>query len=570
MIKLYISFFAFLFFCASLQGQDLFVKNANIIDVSTGKLIKGQDIRVKDGIIAEIGPSLKKQDTEELIEAKGKYVIPGLVDAHIHMFQSGSLYARPDIIDLTEIRPYVDERLRTYQMAEDMLNRYTSIGITSVIDLGGPIYQFDLRDSLNKKVNSSTVFTTGPLISSYLPKELMVNYPPIIKVDSIASALEIVQQQHELGADFIKIWYIALTPQDAIDFYPIVEAVCKESKRLGLPVAIHATTLATAKFALKAGAKFLAHSVKDVEVDDEFLDLLKKAKAIYCPTLQVSKQYDNVILDEFTFTDYDFAIANPTVLQTLMDVRFIENNEDLNYYTERRSAIHELNRKQDSIQSANMEKLIVAGLPIALGTDAGNVGSFHASSFYKELELFKQAGMSEIELLKSMTIYPAIAINKHDQIGTISRNRRADLLVLNANPLEEIAAVKDIHTIIKGGEKVDASSLIETTAESIVQQQMNGYNGHSLEAFLSPYAEDVRMYDFPDKLTIEGKDQMRQEYQFVNDIKDLHSQLKNRIVKGDTIIDYLDVTVDKEKPTIQVIAIYKIRNQKIQEVYFIN
>jgi imidazolonepropionase-like amidohydrolase len=569
MSKVCAPFFLILFFSISLFGQDLFIQNANIIDVSKGKLIKSQDIRIKNGIITEIGRALKN-DLEEIIDAKGKYLIPGLIDAHMHLFQSGGLYARPDMIDVTEIKPYSEERLWTLQNAEDILNRYTCLGITNVIDLGGPAYQFNLRDSLNKEKNSATVFLTGPLISNYVPEQLNVKYPPIIKVDSVSNAVDLVNVQHEFGADFIKIWYLAVKPQDALDFYPIVESVCRESEKLRLPVAVHATNLYTAKLALKAGAKFLVHSVRDIHVDDEFLELLAKSKAVYCPTLQVSKQYDNVSLDEYTFTEADFEYANPSTVHSILEVKNIENNNDLDYYNDVRSSTYQQNTLRDSIQLVNLKKVLSAGLPIALGTDAGNIGTLHASSFYRELDMFKAAGMSNIDLLKAMTVHPALAIKQHGKIGSININRQADILLLNTNPLENIDAVKNIDTIIKGGKIVNASEIIKASPEMIVQQQMNGYNGHSLNAFLEPYAEDVRIFEFPDKLVIEGKDQLRKEYQFINEIPDLNSQLVNRLIKEDTVVDYLNVTVDVNEPSVQAVAIYKIENYKIKEVYFIN
>jgi len=558
----------YIFFYTSLAAQDLVVINANLIDVASGRLIKNQDILVRDGIITEIGRSLK-YDSEEVVDGKGKFVIPGLIDAHMHLFQSGGLYARPDAIDLTVIKSYDNERAWTFQNAEDILNRYTSLGITSVIDLGGPSYQFGMRDSLNRETNSATVFMTGPLISSYVPDQLKVNYPPIIKVDSIAGAVDLVRQQADFGADFIKIWYIAFKPQDALDFYPLVESICKEAKRLGLPVAVHAKSFETAKLAIRAGARFLVHSVTDVEIDDEFLELLRKSKAIYCPTLQVSKNYDDVFLDEYSLSETDFAIANPITLASLFDVRLIEGNENLNYYRKHRSATREMNRQQDSIQLINMKKLLSEGLPIALGTDAGNIGTLHASSFYREIQLFKDAGMSEVELLKAMTIHPAEAINVQNQIGTLSPNKRADILVLNSNPLEKIESVKDIHMIIKAGEIVDVNSLIRLDPETLVQKQLNAYNGHSVDAFIELFAEDVKVFDFPNKLLIEGKEQMRQEYQFLSKNKDAHRQLINRIVNGTTVIDYENVIVDKNKPALPTIVLYKVKGQKIQEVYFV-
>jgi len=105
--------------------------------------------------------------------------------------------------------------------------------------------------------------------------------------------------------------------------------------------------------------------------------------------------------------------------------------------------------------------------------------------------------------------------------------------------------------------------------EQLAQQQLNAYNGHNLEAFLAPYAEDVKVYTFPNKLNFEGKETMRKNYQFIENNPDLHCELVNRIVEGNTVIDHENVTVSKDKPPFKAIAIYKIKDGKIAEVYFI-
>jgi hypothetical protein len=108
-----------------------------------------------------------------------------------------------------------------------------------------------------------------------------------------------------------------------------------------------------------------------------------------------------------------------------------------------------------------------------------------------------------------------------------------------------------------------------TLPEQLAQAQLDAYNGHDLEAFLKPYAEDVKIYQFPNTLTLEGKAAMRERYQFIENNPDLHCKLVNRIVEGNTVIDHENVMVGKDKPMIKAIAIYKIKDKKIAEVYFI-
>ncbi len=107
------------------------------------------------------------------------------------------------------------------------------------------------------------------------------------------------------------------------------------------------------------------------------------------------------------------------------------------------------------------------------------------------------------------------------------------------------------------------------SAEDLAQQQLDAYNGHNLEDFLKPYAEDVKVYTFPDKLSFEGKATMREQYQFIEKTPDLHCKLLNRVVQGNTVIDHEEVVVSKDRPPFNAIAIYKIKDGKIAEVYFI-
>ncbi len=566
------SLFVSLFFCVYNVNfaQNLLLKNVHVVDVENGNLIENNDIYIKNGMIKAVNPSseINTDSTAQIIDGAGRFVMPGMIDAHIHLFQSGGLYTRPDFLDVTEIKDYETERIWVYDNMEDLLKRYTSKGITSVVDLGGPIYQITSRDSLNKSNQSAHIYITGPLLSNYLPKELKVDYPPIMEMDSIAQAVNLVQNLKRVRADYIKVWYIATTPQDALDFYPIVEAMCQEAAKLSLPVAVHATTLETAKLSLKAGATFLVHSVRNTVIDDEFIELLKSSSAIYCPTLQVGINSYKVFEGNYSITDKDFEIAQPETLGSLMDVNHIQNNSDLNYYRENEEDFAINYHKVDSIQSINLKKISEAGLPIALGTDAGNIGTLHVSSFFHELDLFKKAGLTNVEILKSLTLHPAMAINKQNECGVIKNGTIANLLLLKENPLDNISAIEDIDLIIKSGEVIDQTELVQSTPELVVQQSLNACNAHNLDEFLKHYAHDVRIYNFPDELLFEGIDVMKEQYQFIQNDTALHCQLVNRIVDGNTVIDLESVVYEKSDQPSNVLIMYKISNNKIQEVYF--
>jgi hypothetical protein len=111
---------------------------------------------------------------------------------------------------------------------------------------------------------------------------------------------------------------------------------------------------------------------------------------------------------------------------------------------------------------------------------------------------------------------------------------------------------------------------MEQLAEQLAQAQLDAYNQRDLDAFLIPYAEDVKVFEFPDKLQYEGKRRMAEIYgrMFVR-TPDLHCKLIHRMVMGNTVIDQELVTIDNNQPPMRAIAIYKVIDKKIAEVYFI-
>ena len=235
-----------------------------------------------------------------------------------------------------------------------------------------------------------SIYLTGPLVSTYQPDAFKIADPPIMKVNNAAEARALVQKQVAKRPDFIKIWYIARKPKDALDNYPIIEATMQEAKKNGLRVAVHATQLYTAKLAVKAGADLLVHSVDDVAVDEEFIDLLKVQGTVYCPTLIVSANYSKVFTQNYVPTPEDYAYSPPKPLGSLMDIRHLPEPDLKNQYAELGEFFETRNHKRDSIMAMNLKTLLAADIPIATGTDAGNIGTLHVSSYFEELKQMKK------------------------------------------------------------------------------------------------------------------------------------------------------------------------------------
>lgn len=543
--------------------------HATVINVISGKAEADQTIVIDSNRITATGPfkKIKIPSSATVIDASGKFIVPGLVDGHIHFFQSGGLYTRPDGMNLTAITPYEKDQQWIKDNRADIMNRYLACGITTVVDVGGPMSNYEVRAEAEKTATFPNAWVTGPLISTYQPPNLDKKDPPIIKVTTEEGARDLVRKQIPLHPDFIKIWYIVLPGQKAISTLPIVKAAIDESHANGLKVAVHATEFETAKLAVENGADILVHSVDDRILNDSLLDLLKTHKTVYIPTLLVAQNYNRSFSQQFSYSAYDLKFANPFMLGSLMDFQHMDKKKAPFDYKKMKSRFP-VPSQEDSTMLTNLKLAQDKGILVVAGTDAGNIGTHHASSLYDELLAMKSAGLSNLAVLQSATINAAKGFGKEAMYGSIEKSKIADLLLLDKNPLEDITALTSITTIYHRGVAMATDSLLPYSPELLVQKQLNAYNLHDIEAFLDTYADDVELFEFPNKPIGKGKEQMRKEYGVMfKQVPSLHCQVTERIVQGNTIIDHESVTGFGNSP-LKAIAIYEVEKGKIQRVYF--
>jgi cytosine/adenosine deaminase-related metal-dependent hydrolase len=205
--------------------QYTLIRNVTVADVVNQKLIPAQDILIKDSVIFQVGKNLKPPANAKLIDGKGRYTVPGLIDAHVHFFQSGSLFTRPDAINLNTLKPYSEEIVWTKEHVYEQMLRYLACGVTGVVDCGGPFWNFDVRDLSRKSALAPHLAVAGPLISTYSPPNLDTLDPPIIKVTTPEAAAALVRKQIPYKPDFIKVWYIVLKGETPVQYLPIFRAV---------------------------------------------------------------------------------------------------------------------------------------------------------------------------------------------------------------------------------------------------------------------------------------------------------------------------------------------------------
>jgi imidazolonepropionase-like amidohydrolase len=392
------------------------------------------------------------------------WIVPGLFDAHVHFFQSGGLYTRPDIVDLTERVPYADERAAIRASLDRTLARYLRSGVTSVVDMGGPLWNFGVRAHASRTSLAPRVQVAGPLLSSVSRPQLALDDPPILEVHDPERARAMVREQAARRPDLVKLWWVLPQGGSAADWLPAGKAAIDEAHALGLRVAVHATQLETARTAVEAGADVLVHGVSDVPVDDAFLALLRERRIPYVTTLVVLEGYAEGLGRAVSLSPAEREVADPTAVASLLDPAPLP---------ERAAGAAKRMQAQLPVALANARRARDAGVLVVAGSDAGNIGTFHGPAVLRELELLVEAGLTPAEALRAATLDAATACGRAGELGSVEAGKLADLLVLDASPLAEVRNLARLRVVVKDGVPHTPEEILAPTAAETARRQEN-------------------------------------------------------------------------------------------------
>ncbi len=439
----------------NIKSSTLVLSNATIYD-GNGQKIYGATIVIEGSKVKNLGSEeVDIPDGAKYLDLDGKFITPGLIDAHVHYFQTGFYDSRPDALDLRDSLPY--EMVQSYQRKHPKRyhEAYLRSGVTGVYDVGGFLWSIELAQSAEYDLNAPHVAASGPLITLAPPSFISTFNTPgsnvIIYMDSEETVRKSVRENVSLGATGIKLW--ALADQDLVH-RSTLQALEQEIERQGTKLIVHATELVPAKAALQYGAKLLVHSVSDTIVDDEFISLMKRNECIYTPTLIVTGGYEKTMRavngDPFEMKDPNGVIDSRTS-------SLISNATDFQKYVDMEALKERLNRfrnfkeREDPNMFKNLKKLYDAGVMIAVGTDAGNPGTLHGISIYDEMEAMQKAGLSAEDLIIMATRNGAMAMDRLDDFGTLEPGKMADLIILNEDPGIDIFNMRTITHVMRGG-----------------------------------------------------------------------------------------------------------------------
>jgi imidazolonepropionase-like amidohydrolase len=427
---------------------------ATLVDGTGGAPIPEATVIVRGGRVDCAGPraSCPVPAGVGVVDVAGKWVTPGLVDAHVHFSQTGWADGRPDAIDVRETHPYEKTQADLRAHPERFFRSYLCSGVTAVFDVGGYPWTIGLREATEADTRAPRVSAAGPLLST---RDHWLNLPAerqFIHLKDEESGRGGVRYLAAHGADAVKVWFIVGADEKAADFAPFVAAAGEEARKAGLPLIVHATGLEEAKAAVRAGASLLVHSVWDRPVDDEFVELLRRGKTVYTPTLVVAGGY--VRLNESGATGAPPAVDDPNgCLDPATRARLAAASalakgaarpEDV-----RARAARTAERERTSAE--NLKRVQAAGVVVAMGTDAGNPLTLHGPSVYAEMEAMQKAGLTPMQVLVASTQGGAQAMSRAADLGTVAKGKLADLLVLDADPTRDVAAFRKLRQVMRGG-----------------------------------------------------------------------------------------------------------------------
>jgi imidazolonepropionase-like amidohydrolase len=417
---------------------------ATVIDGTGAAPLRNATVVMRNGRIACIGQCEVGADVHT-IDARGKWIIPGLIDAHMHYSQTGWADGRPDAEDVRDRFPYDSTVMALEANPERFFRSYLCAGVTGTFDVGGYPWTWALRRRAEESNAAPHVAAAGPLLSTI---DHWVNTPAQRQFvhasnDSTTRAGARMMAQYE--SDAIKVWYLVneRTP-DTARYKVLLRAAAEEARRAGIPLIVHATDLWAARDAVDAGARLLVHSVEDVPVTDEFLRMAKAAGTIYTPTLTVYDGYRQLYERRFDPTGLPMECVDPDTRRKAM---LTDSLRPQNLPPTFRARFQRL----AETTSENLRRVHAAGIPIAMGTDAGNPLTLHGASIYREMEAMAAAGMSPMDVIVASTRNAAMAMGR-DSIGTLRPGMAADLVVLDADPLENVRNLRAVRLVARGGE----------------------------------------------------------------------------------------------------------------------
>ncbi|MEZ5551336.1 MAG: amidohydrolase family protein [Pseudomonadales bacterium] len=431
---------------------------ATLIDGLGGAPIGNAVVVINGERITAVGTAANVQlpDGAETIDLNNRWIVPGLIDAHAHFMESGRPYTKPAQIDLTHLVPYEREVAWMKARVPVTLKAYLCAGVTTVLSVGGPVFEYEVREqAAGSRLAPEVIVAHGPiaLVPSELLFPLFDGDTPLRTLQDASGAAAEINLATARGADLIKIAVMGgpLAAFEA-DYSGVLAPVIARARAQNLPVTAHVTQLEAARTLIELGATSLQHLPLDAEVDAAFVSLARSKGTVIVPTLAVwPRSFVQPYSRDWQFTEIESRCGDSAVIQAWHTVEPLPPVDP---------QVGEFFRTGIAMAARNTRILYDAGVPLAAGSDAGNFAMLHGASLHYELQLMQNAGVDPLGLITVATFNAAILAGRETELGSISPGKRADLLVLRADPTTDIANLQQIDSVMRRGRLIAATELL--------------------------------------------------------------------------------------------------------------
>jgi imidazolonepropionase-like amidohydrolase len=432
------------------------ISGARIIDGSGRPPIENGILVVEGDRLTAVGAmgQIPIPKDAEVVDLRGRTVIPGLISAHSHLgLVDGASSASP--------QNYTRENVSR------QLARYESYGVTAVMSLGAnsdALYGW--RDEQRQgRMGGADIFTAdrglgvaGGAPPFPLPTQV---YRPTTPDEARAAVREMVARH----PDLLKLWLDDLfgkAPKMEPEIYQAAlaeaHAAIDEAHRSGYRVAAHIFYLGDAKALLAAGIDVIAHSVRDLPVDEEFISAMHARHVPYIATLSLDEsQFIYAEHPAWMDTPFFAAAVPPDLLATWRSPEYAQKMQANPATAKNKAAL--------AMALRNVKALHAAGVTLSFGTDSGAMPTRLAGfGEHRELQLLVEAGLTPLKAIVCATRHAAETIGDAAHRGTLAAGKRADFVVLEANPLDDIHNTTKIETVWHGGRKVSPAVPLRASA----------------------------------------------------------------------------------------------------------
>ncbi|TMA97164.1 MAG: hypothetical protein E6J74_06090 [Deltaproteobacteria bacterium] len=410
---------ATMLFALPVSAQVTVLTRATVIDGSGTAPQNDVTIVMENGRIRDMGPASKiaVPSGATVLDLTGKFIVPGIINAHGHVAEK----------------------------RDPQLRQYALYGVTTTTNMG-----FDADDIAQFKAEQKRGNLRGARILTVKYRFMSAPFIPGSEHKTPEEARAKVDEIVTKGADFIKVWIdsqngklVKLNPE-------FCAAVFDQARKHGKLTMAHVYEYADAKMIVDKGVNILAHNIRDREIDADFVATLKQRNVSVISTL--AREEGMFVYGEApawidnAFFQKGLSAERLAILKTKKREEQAKDPE-----TPR-------NKRAFEIDKINLKRLSDAGVRIALGTDSGGAADrFFIQGFFehRQMELMVQAGLTPMQVIQAFSKGSAETLGIDKDFGTLAKGKAADLLVLDKNPLENIANVRTIQAVYLGGKKFE-------------------------------------------------------------------------------------------------------------------